>query len=64
VGNHVDSHVLGRLVAEQLPPVAARMASLDVSCQLLTARWFLCLWSSVLSPAALLRAWDILFARL
>ena len=61
VGNHIDCRVLAKLTAEHLPRLAARLAELDVSVQLLTTRWFLCLWSSVLPVRALHRLWDLLF---
>ncbi|KAL1499615.1 hypothetical protein AB1Y20_011814 [Prymnesium parvum] len=61
VGNHVDCRVLERLTAEHLPDVAAHLKQLDASIQLICTRWFLCLWSSVLPPAVLLRVWDFLF---
>lgn len=62
VGNHVDCRVLQRLTAEQLPEVHNQLVELDVGIQLITTRWFLCLWSSVLPPTALYRVWDFLFA--
>ena len=61
VGNHIDCRVLASLTSEHLPKLAARLAALDVSVQLLTTRWFLCLWSSVLPLKALHRMWDLLF---
>lgn len=61
VGNHIDCRVLAKLTSEHLPRLAARLAALDVSVQLLTTRWFLCLWSSVLPVHALHRLWDLLF---
>ena len=61
VGNHVDCRVLERLTAEHLPETAAQLKQLDASIQLVTTRWFLCLWSSVLPSTALLRIWDFLF---
>ena len=61
VGNHIDCRVLATLTTEHLPRLAQRLAALDVSVQLLTTRWFLCLWSSVLPAAALSRLWDFLF---
>jgi hypothetical protein len=60
-GNHIDCRVLARLVAERLPRLDVRMRELEVSAQLLTARWFLCLWASVLPLPALFRVWDVLF---
>eukprot|EP00966_Prymnesium_polylepis_P114028 2635327-Prymnesium_polylepis.1 len=63
VGNHVDCRVLTRLVAEHLPQTAAQLKQLDASIQLVSTRWFLCLWSSVLPAAALLRLWDFLCTR-
>ena len=61
VGNHIDCRVLSTLVAEHLPRLAQCLNALDVSVQLLTTRWFLCLWSSVLPVQALHRLWDLLF---
>ena len=61
VGNHIDCRVLASLTSEHLPKLAARLTALDVSVQLLTTRWFLCLWSSVLPLKALHRMWDLLF---
>eukprot|EP00967_Tisochrysis_lutea_P025152 scaffold28953_cov35-Tisochrysis_lutea.AAC.1 len=62
VGNHVDCHVLHGLCVRRIPKLASRLAELDISMQLLCARWFLCLWSSVLPHASLVRVWDYLFA--
>ena len=61
LGNHIDCRVLATLTAEHLPRLAMRLNALDVTVQLLTTRWFLCLWSSVLPTAALHRLWDYLF---
>ena len=61
VGNHVDCRVLSMLASEHLPRLTERLAALDVTVQLLTTRWFLCLWSSVLPVRALYRLWDVLF---
>ena len=61
VGNHIDCRVLSRLTTEHLPRLAAHLRKLDVTVQLLTTRWFLCLWSSVVPTAALHRLWDLLF---
>jgi len=61
VGNHVDCRVLAILTAEHLPALAKHLHELDVTVQLLTTRWFLCLWSSVLGTASLHRLWDYLF---
>jgi hypothetical protein len=61
VGNHIDCRVLSTLTSEHMPRLAGRLAALDVSVQLLTTRWFLCLWSSVLPVHALHRLWDLLF---
>ena len=61
VGNHVDCRVLQRLAAEHLPEASAQLEQLDVGIQLITTRWFLCLWSSVLPSEALYRVWDFLF---
>lgn len=61
VGNHVDCRVLATLTSEHLPKLSVRLAELDISIQLLTTRWFLCLWSSVLPVRALHRLWDYLF---
>ena len=54
VGNHIDCRVLATLTSEHLPQLSIRLAELDISVQLLTTRWFLCLWSSVL-PVSLRR---------
>jgi len=61
VGNHIDCRVLAILTAEHLPELAKRLHDLDVTVQLLTTRWFLCLWSSVLRTESLHRLWDFLF---
>lgn len=61
VGNHIDCRVLSRLTAENLPQLTERLRQLDVTVQLLTTRWFLCLWSSVLPGPTLMRLWDFLF---
>ena len=47
MGNHVDCRVLGLLTTQHLPRLADGLKSLEVSTQLLTARWFLCFWASV-----------------
>ena len=61
IGYHIDCRVLSTLTAEHLPRLANRLNQLDVTVQLLTTRWFLCLWSSVLADSALHRLWDCLF---
>ena len=61
VGNHIDCRVLSTLTANHLPRLATRLHELDITAQLLTTRWFLCLWSSVLTEASLHRLWDFLF---
>ena len=61
VGNHIDCRVLATLTSEHLPRLSMRLAELDISVQLLTTRWFLCLWASVLPVRALHRLWDLLF---
>ena len=40
MGNHVDCRVLGLLTTQHLPRLADGLKSLEVSTQLLTARWF------------------------
>eukprot|EP00966_Prymnesium_polylepis_P173508 4014032-Prymnesium_polylepis.1 len=46
VGSVRDTKVLSVLVQQQLPVLAEHLRSLDTPLQMITARWYLCLWSS------------------
>lgn len=61
-GSIVDCMVLAEMLRKKMPDVALKLEQLEVSVQLISTRWFLCLWSSVLPPPTLLRVYDALFA--
>jgi Ca2+-binding EF-hand superfamily protein len=62
-GLQADQMVLNHLVQEKLPQVHTHLQSLHIDLNVVTTRWFLCLFIHVLPFPSVLRIWDVLFCK-
>ncbi|GLE02639.1 hypothetical protein PINS_up011480 [Pythium insidiosum] len=61
VGTQTDQLVFRRLVAQELPALAARLEQSGIQIQLVTLHWFLCAFVCTLPTESALRVWDWFF---
>ncbi|KAJ0407273.1 hypothetical protein P43SY_008048 [Pythium insidiosum] len=61
VGTQTDQLMFRRLVAQELPVLAARLEQCGIQIQLITLHWFLCAFVCTLPTESALRVWDWFF---
>ncbi|KAL5005119.1 hypothetical protein ScPMuIL_018575 [Solemya velum] len=61
IGARTEQEVFGEIVKWKCPEVYKHLMKLDVSWQLIGAKWFLCIYADVMPVETVLRIWDCLF---
>ena len=59
-GLHTDQRVLGQLVEQYLPKIAAHLRNMKIDMSYISTKWFIGIFIHTLPHAIVLRVWDIL----